>query len=68
MSTRHCRSDAPLTTEWKPDLLGGVVVIHGTLADGKPFTAIPYYARGNRGGRSVVWIRDGGSASSLSRL
>ena len=59
--------DAPLTTEWKPDLLGGVVVIHGTFAGGKPFAAIPYYARGNRGGRSVVWIRDGGSASSLSR-
>ena len=28
--------DAPLTTEWKPDLLGGVVVIHGKFAGGKP--------------------------------
>jgi DUF1680 family protein len=50
--------DAPLTTEWKPDLLGGVVVIHGTFAGGKPLVAIPYYARANRGGRFVVWIRD----------
>ena len=50
--------DAPLTTEWKPDLLRGVVVIHGQFADGKPLLAIPYYARANRGGRSVVWIRD----------
>jgi uncharacterized protein len=50
--------DAPLTTEWKPDLLGGVVVIHGKFASGKPMTAIPYYARANRGGRFLVWMRD----------
>jgi DUF1680 family protein len=47
-----------LTTEWKPDLLDGVVVIHGTFTDGKPMLAIPNYARNNRGGRSIVWIRD----------
>jgi DUF1680 family protein len=52
------RPDAPLTTEWKPDLLGGVLVIHSKFADGKPLLAIPYYARANRGGRFVVWIRD----------
>ena len=52
------RPDAPLTTEWKPDLLGGMMVIHGKFADGKPLLAIPYYARANRGGRFVVWIRD----------
>jgi len=50
--------DAPLTVEWKPDLLGGVVAIHSTFANGKPLLAIPYYARANRGGRFVVWIRD----------
>jgi DUF1680 family protein len=47
-----------LRAEWKGDLLGGVVVIHGTFADGRPLLAIPNYARLNRGGRSVVWIKD----------
>jgi DUF1680 family protein len=51
-------ADAALTTEWKPDLLGGVVVIHGKFADGAALTAIPNYARNNRGGRSIVWIKD----------
>ena len=51
-------STVPLTTEWRPDLLGGVMVIKGTFADGKPMLAIPNYARLNRGGRSIVWIRD----------
>ena len=40
--------DAPLTTEWRGDLLGGVVVIKGTFADGSPMIAIPNYARMNR--------------------
>jgi len=40
--------DAPLTTEWRPDLLGGVMVIKGTFADGTPMIAIPNYARMNR--------------------
>ncbi len=40
--------EAPLTTEWKGDLLGGVLVIKGTWSDGSPMTAIPYYARDNR--------------------
>jgi len=47
-----------LATEWKGDLLGGVLVIKGTFSDGKPLTAIPNYARLNRGGRSIVWIKD----------
>ena len=50
--------DAPLTTEWRPELLGGVMVIKGTFANGSPMIAIPNYARLNRGGRSVVWIKD----------
>jgi DUF1680 family protein len=37
-----------LTTEWRPDLLGGVMVIKGTFADGSPLLAIPNYARNNR--------------------
>ena len=39
---------APLTTEWRGDLLGGVTVIKGRFADGAPMMAIPNYARYNR--------------------
>ena len=48
---------ASLATEWKPDLLGGVMVIKGQFADGQPLLAIPNYARLNRGGRSMVWMK-----------
>lgn len=51
-------ADVPLTTQFAPDLLGGVTTIKGTFADGKPMTAIPNFARNNRGGRSIVWIKD----------
>jgi DUF1680 family protein len=47
-----------LSTEWKANLLGGVMVIKGAYADGTPMTAIPNYARLNRGGRSIVWLKD----------
>jgi hypothetical protein len=50
--------DSPLTAQWDGNLLGGVMVIKGKFADGSPLTAIPNYARLNRGGRSLVWIRD----------
>src|SRR5262249_34828845 len=40
--------DAPLHAEWRGDVLGGVQVIKGTWADGKPLVAIPNYARCNR--------------------
>jgi DUF1680 family protein len=40
--------DSPLTTEWRADLLGGVMVIKGQFADGSPMLAIPNYARTNR--------------------
>ena len=49
---------ASLRAHFEKKLLGGVVVIHGTCADGSIMTAIPNYARLNRGGRSVVWMRD----------
>lgn len=41
-------SIAPLATEWRADLLEGVMVIKGTWADGSPLLAIPHYARLNR--------------------
>ncbi len=41
-------ANAPLTTEWRGDLLGGVMVIKGKFADGTPMIAIPNYARMNR--------------------
>ncbi len=40
--------NSELTTEWRPDLLGGVMVIKGEFADGSPLLAIPNYARNNR--------------------
>jgi len=48
--------ESALTTEWKSDLLGGVMVVKGTWADGSALTAVPNYARDNR-------LSQGGSAS-----
>ncbi|KAA6465069.1 Tat pathway signal protein [Acidobacteria bacterium AB60] len=42
--------DAPLSAEWREDLLGGVMVITGKWNDGSAMTAIPNYARMNRAG------------------
>ena len=61
----------PLSSEWRGDLLGGVMTIKGTWEDGTPLTAIPNYARNNRNlirstqkperenpaEGSVVWIK-----------
>jgi DUF1680 family protein len=52
------RPDAELKTEWRPDFLGGLMAVTGKWADGSPLVAIPNYARSNRGGRSIVWMRD----------
>jgi len=52
------KADSPLATRWEAGLLGGVLTIEGTFADGTKMKAIPNYARLNRGGRSVVWIKD----------
>jgi DUF1680 family protein len=49
---------APLSTEWRGDLLDGVIVIKGEFAGDKPLLAIPNYARLNRDGRSIVWLKD----------
>jgi DUF1680 family protein len=61
---------APLTTEWRSDLLRGVMIIKGQWTDGSPLVAIPNYARLNRNvtptpvpqqapdrtPKSIVWI------------
>jgi uncharacterized protein len=47
-----------LSTEWRNDLLGGVMVITGAYANGTAMMAVPNYTRLNRGGRSIVWIKD----------
>jgi DUF1680 family protein len=48
---------SPLSVARRPDLLGGVTVIEGSFTNGKKLTAIPYYLRNNRGGRSIVWVK-----------
>ncbi len=67
-------SNAPLKAEWRPDLLGGVMVITGKWQDGSPMTAIPNYARMNRVAPPVEYLGDtnvnyapGGSTSALGR-
>ncbi len=57
---------APLTTEWRSDLLGGVMVIKGRFADGSPLTAIPNYARNNRLGETASVARNGAVGGDAS--
>ena len=47
------KPDVELQSVWRPDLLGGVVVI-----EGPGIKAIPNYARLNRGGFSEVWLTE----------
>jgi|GEM_PF-844392 len=58
-------TNSPMVSKWEEGLLGGVMVIRAkgwkkTTAGLKPIdiTAIPNYARLNRGGRSVVWVAE----------
>jgi len=49
--------DVVLKSEYRKDLLGGLMVLNATLKSGKRFTAIPFYARANRErGEMNVWI------------
>jgi hypothetical protein len=52
-------SDSPLRAEWRPDLLGGVMVIAGKWRDGSPMSAIPNFARMNRVGPPPAYPSDG---------
>jgi DUF1680 family protein len=42
------KDDAPLEAQWRPDFLGGVMVVTGKAADGTPVLGVPNYARANR--------------------
>ncbi len=58
-------TDPKFSTERRPDFLGGVVVIHGTSADGRPFLAVPFYALANRTKSSQeVWAKQRGLKAS----
>jgi hypothetical protein len=46
--TKPVAGSSALTAEWRGDLLGGVMTVKGTFADGSPLLAIPNYARANR--------------------
>lgn len=46
--TKALSPNSPLTTEWRKDFLGGVMVIKGQFADGSPMLAIPNFVRANR--------------------
>jgi uncharacterized protein len=65
--TKALSPATPLTTEWKPDLLGGVAIIKGQFTDNSPLIAIPNFARtnrdpsttsGKREATSIVWISE----------
>ncbi|HEY3320206.1 MAG TPA: beta-L-arabinofuranosidase domain-containing protein [Planctomycetota bacterium] len=49
---------AQLSAEWSDKVLDGMLLIKGAFSDGAAFQAIPNYARLNRGGRSMVWMKD----------
>jgi DUF1680 family protein len=51
--------------EERPDLLGGVVTIHGKTDTGERFTAVPLYAWDNRlAGGMNVWLKQQGKPDS----
>jgi DUF1680 family protein len=49
---------APLSMEWRPDFLHGVMVIKGNWSDGTPLLAIPNYSRMNRVAPTAVPQKD----------
>ncbi len=49
----------PLKAEWDGKLLGGVMTVKGTWADGSPLLAIPNYSRNNRNPKPVTEYREG---------
>ncbi len=56
---------APLTTEWRSNLLGGVLVIRGAYTNGSPLLAIPNYARDNRRDLAAAAANPAGGDSGI---
>jgi DUF1680 family protein len=54
----HIADNMEFSTEFRPDLLGGICVINGNVPDGSaPINAVPYYAWSHRGiGEMAVWL------------
>lgn len=50
--------DPQFQIERRPELLGGITVIKGVTAEGKAFTAIPFYTLANRAkSAQEVWVK-----------
>lgn len=55
--------DPQFETEFRPDLLGGVVVVKATANDGRRLIAVPYHLWDHRDpGPMVVWVRQAGKS------
>lgn len=56
-------TDPQFTTEYRTDLLGGVMTVKGKTQEGQTFTAIPFYVLANRGNsKQNVWLKQAGKA------
>ena len=62
-TTGGLAKNAPISADWKPSMLQGVMVLHGKFSDGQELTAIPNYVRSNRGGASMVWMTEAAQAT-----
>ncbi len=59
-------ASAPLETQWRPDLLGGVTVLRSRFADGSPLLAVPNYARMNREPGTEFPVRASGTGRAAA--
>ncbi|GAJ02378.1 unnamed protein product, partial [marine sediment metagenome] len=57
--------DPKFEVKFDGNLLGGVVVVNGKTAEGKEFTAIPFYVLANREkSNQEVWLPQQGKTES----
>jgi len=55
--------DPTFTAEHRPDLLGGVTVIHAVARDGRKIVGVPYHAWDHRqAGEMAVWVQQDGKS------